>query len=1119
MTDFPRSGVHGLLPLQVRERMVSLGWAAIPIMAAEGTKKGAGKRPLFKDWDAFAAYGASLPTRDDLRTWNAKAFAAPGTGIAGGRVLVIDLDFSDPSLIDMFRGFALECLGETPFVRVGRAPRCALVYVAAEPIPSHAYKVEGENGEGLDIIGEGKQLVAFGIHPVTRRPYVWEGETPITAGPDAADEVTAEQVDAFVERVRTIVPLTATGGRRAREGGGSAEIVRDADGFVTDGREGFLRNQVYRAAVHLHEEGEPLTVAAVAERGWALFCAETRPDPARWTFREALEKAEYIIRRIRTRQLTLPQLSVAAPTYPDNRAPLAAAERATAEKIENFFGRVVPAYMQAVADHALSVESLLARAREARRIVLLPVAPMPPAHALRIAVGLGKTEQALQRIAQAVRMIADAAARGPRIVYAVPTHGLAEEVAQRFAALGVSAEIVRGYDRSDPLRDDGAKMCLDAAAAAAASKARLPIPSTLCVSCPFAGQCGKDRERRATPQVWIVTHASLFGRRPEHVFAPDALVIDEGFALNAVPSERPTGDDSRVEVERLTLDGIAAEDATLYGEDGEIDREASADLAEARALAVAALRRHGEGQVSCAGLGLSKGDADVLRRAAGLETRRLLWDIPTTGDLQARDAALAAAGAVNGRVYALAGLLSDLADIADGEAEPSDRLRVALDKAKVFTVTRAPLRPVHPTWRVPTLMLDATAPSPGILAPVLGLPVEMRADIAAVYSPHITVNHFVGAPVSQRGLGFQPGEEEADDTAPDPRIIGDLVNHITLRAAEAYPRFVAVVGSKKLEAKLSTLGLPPNVETGHFGALAGLDKWKTFAGIIVIGWSLPRVQDAERIASILTGRAVQTIDPDAHDRIMFPFVPGAIRRQGKAPFPTKRPQHPDPIVEEVRRQVCEATVEQAVGRIRPLRREPWVPAFVDIIGDTPLNLTVDAVMRWENVRLGTWAALVRSGMGLGSRNDLVGAFPELGLTTREARGMVEAFGDSTPIMNLYKGVLSPNRRATYKVRGKGKRTVEALLFPTGPQTPDELRLELARRGILAESVTVESLKTRDRRPGALKATSLIGRQATESAARFAEIGACADAEAERRRVIRKRFDFKNVNLIFRLKAA
>jgi hypothetical protein len=43
---------------------------------------------------------------------------------------------------------------------------------------------------------------------------------------------------------------------------------------------------------------------------------------------------------------------------------------------------------------------------------------------------------------------------------------------------------------------------------------------------------------------------------------------------------------------------------------------------------------------------------------------------------------------------------------------------------------------------------------------------------------------------------------------------------------------VAVVGQKALIEKLKAASLPQNVETGNFGALAGLDRWKEAAGVI-----------------------------------------------------------------------------------------------------------------------------------------------------------------------------------------------------------------------------------------------------------------------------------------------
>lgn len=63
-------------------------------------------------------------------------------------------------------------LGVTPFVRVGRAPKCLLLYRAAgKPFPTkHIGKV--------DVLGTGAYFVASGIHPDTGQPYQWRGPSP-----------------------------------------------------------------------------------------------------------------------------------------------------------------------------------------------------------------------------------------------------------------------------------------------------------------------------------------------------------------------------------------------------------------------------------------------------------------------------------------------------------------------------------------------------------------------------------------------------------------------------------------------------------------------------------------------------------------------------------------------------------------------------------------------------------------------------------------------------------------------------------------------------------------------------------------------------------------------------
>ena len=61
-------------------------------------------------------------------------------------------------------------LGDTPALRIGRAPKRLLVYRAAEPF-------RGIRRAPLELLGLGQQFVAHAIHPDTGRPYDWPEET------------------------------------------------------------------------------------------------------------------------------------------------------------------------------------------------------------------------------------------------------------------------------------------------------------------------------------------------------------------------------------------------------------------------------------------------------------------------------------------------------------------------------------------------------------------------------------------------------------------------------------------------------------------------------------------------------------------------------------------------------------------------------------------------------------------------------------------------------------------------------------------------------------------------------------------------------------------------------
>lgn len=282
-----------MTPRQVRERLVANTWAPLPILRGH-------KRPTVTNWSRFAEPGAAPPTAHDIAGWETSHPGAPGTGIACGAIVGIDIDVEHKPTVAEIERIAFEIFGETPFIRVGRAPREMLVYRAAGRIPKQAFT-------GLDILAAGSQFVAFAIHPDTGELYQWVGdESPLTARATEAPAVTADQVAEFISRVSRVVELTTAGTRTARRAGGGGNgqtVTADTDGKVVDGRDTFLSLCVYRAIVDMDATGDispsgaryhdPAGVDLVARLAWERFCNGAVLDVGGKIveFAEAVEKA------------------------------------------------------------------------------------------------------------------------------------------------------------------------------------------------------------------------------------------------------------------------------------------------------------------------------------------------------------------------------------------------------------------------------------------------------------------------------------------------------------------------------------------------------------------------------------------------------------------------------------------------------------------------------------------------------------------------------------------------------------------------------------------------------------------------------------------------------------
>ncbi|MHB2207769.1 bifunctional DNA primase/polymerase [Methylobacterium sp. CM6257] len=1049
------------------------GWPSIPITPHDGKHKADGKRPAITRWERLAVFAEDMP----LPLWReveslARRYPdAQGTGVPCGSVIGIDIDVSDSALVEEIQGMAFSVFGPTPFIREGRAPRRLLVYRAAEAMPKSAHKALNGAGDGIDIQAVGSQFVAFGIHRSTWRPYRWIGaESPLTASPDEAPEITAEQVAAFLSLVNGVLPLSASGsGRKRTGGGGSAEVVRDAEGFVVDGRETHLTNLVWRAACGFAERGDPPTVEALTDAAWANFLTTARPivGGREWTKAEAEAKARATLDRVKRGLAKLPpKRETVAPTYHDAARPLAEAGAAVRAGVDEFFERYAPEYRNALA--IFNGGGALLQ-------------PMPRGRIFRIEAGVGKTDAAVTAAARAIRA-------GLNVVFAVPRVDLGDELAARLARQGITADVWRGRERPDP-ETPGHSMCLNPEAVADARQAGAwSIAETVCeqhdtkarrfVRCPHFETCGYMRQREATPQAWIVTHAMLFLPLPAALGRVDALVIDEAFASGGIPQKPVPRALDEIESAGLLAGAENASKMTVWREALIRGARASEDGPLSRAALVAA--------------GLTADDAASAR---DFERARYV-DPGITPLMEPRERKRRAdeTGAGNRLARDLVALWDEVAAFLDGGTPRSGRMRLTREpESGARMIELRPLTTVHISWRAPTLILDATAPPPSVIEPVLGLEVDEVASIAAEWSPHRFVRQIVGAPVSSTKLGLT-GKGEGNT-----RTFDDLRRLIVLRAALAYPRQVAVIAQAAVEERLVGLGLPANVVTGHFNGLSGRNDMEKVAGMIVIGQAMPPIFSMEADAGTLTGAPVEVAEAvlKPGERRWYPRVPGAVRLRDGSNYPIEHYRHPDPVVEALRWQICEGQLIQAIGRLRPLRRGPGDAFFLDLVTDVPLPITVDRVEEWNAVRLGAWADMAAEGVILTAASDIQAAFPDLAPSPKAAQNMSEAVRltlrsnmDSYIDLGVSVSLIEAKRAGRFA-------PTEIAVLPNGPKGPNVLKRWLGERGLgPIDRITVKRAGKTWARPSFERVGRLIGKRMHDWASMIAAASA-GESEVDR----------------------
>mgnify|MGYP001563081109 CR=1 FL=1 len=156
-----------------------------------------------------------------------KKFASAGTGILTGEIVAVDVDVLDERLADLVSGIVGRQLGAAP-MRAGQWPKRLFIYRSNTPFAkklTRAYRLPSDAPDAkphrVEILAEGQQFVAFGIHPGTGKPYTWNGAgDPLAVPAEKLISISETQADALITEIEALLGGhgTAAGKLRAEDG-------------------------------------------------------------------------------------------------------------------------------------------------------------------------------------------------------------------------------------------------------------------------------------------------------------------------------------------------------------------------------------------------------------------------------------------------------------------------------------------------------------------------------------------------------------------------------------------------------------------------------------------------------------------------------------------------------------------------------------------------------------------------------------------------------------------------------------------------------------------------------------------------------------------------------------
>ena len=169
--------------------LIRLGYDITPVV---------GKRPVLTGWTDRPE------TAHDCAAHGDKSIGV----LLGGRhnLVAVDVDVLNPFCANELEKLITDELGNAP-KRIGLSPKFLMVFRCTElqrKWKTGIYEMGDADG-AVELLGEGQQFVASGIHVDTKRKYFWPNDNLTVYRPEELTEITPDAIRRFLARASSIM--------------------------------------------------------------------------------------------------------------------------------------------------------------------------------------------------------------------------------------------------------------------------------------------------------------------------------------------------------------------------------------------------------------------------------------------------------------------------------------------------------------------------------------------------------------------------------------------------------------------------------------------------------------------------------------------------------------------------------------------------------------------------------------------------------------------------------------------------------------------------------------------------------------------------------------------------